>query len=164
MMEDRLDFGGYLRVMQDVLVRKKKVLTGIYEATKAQEDALAKESIDEKAFNDAIDNKTKLIDELTEMDEGFQKLFDKISQDIREKGKEHADGIRRLQALIQEITDLSVTVSALEKKNKSTLDKRIEELRKGKKSFKVSRQTADKYYKSMNGLNAVTPVFLDEKH
>jgi chromosome segregation ATPase len=164
MMEDRLDFGGYLRVMQDVLVRKKKVLTGIYEATKAQEDALAKESIDEKTFNDAIDNKTKLIDELTEMDEGFQKLFDKISQDIREKGKEHADAIRRLQALIQEITDLSVTVSALEKKNKSTLDKRIEELRKGKKSFKVSRQTADKYYKSMNGLNAVTPVFLDEKH
>ncbi len=163
-MEDRLDFGGYLRVMQDVLVRKKKVLTGLFEATRSQETALAQESIDEKAFNDAMDVKTKLIEELNEMDEGFQTLFDKISPEIKEKGREHADQIRRLQALIQEITDLSVTVSALEKKNRSALDKRIEELRQGKKSFKVSRQTADKYYKSMNRLNAVTPVFLDEKH
>ncbi len=163
-MEDRLDFSGYLRVMQDVLVRKKKVLTGIYEATKEQETALGLENIDEKAFTAAIDKKTKMIEELNEMDEGFQKLYDRIALEIKEKGEEHADTIRRLQALIREITDLGVSISALEKKNKDALDKKTEELKKGKKSFKVSRQTADKYYKNMNGLNAITPVFLDEKH
>jgi archaellum component FlaC len=163
-MEERLDLGGYLRVMQDVLIRKKKVLTSIYEATKEQETALAGELVDDKAFDAAMNKKTKLIEDLTEMDQGFQVIYDRISLEIKEKGKEHADTIRRLQALIQEITDLSVTVSALEKKNKDALDKKVDELKKGKKNFKVSRQTADKYYKSMNGLNAVTPVFLDEKH
>ncbi|MCR5824447.1 MAG: flagellar export chaperone FlgN [Lachnospiraceae bacterium] len=163
-MEDKLDLSGYLRVMQDVLVRKKKVLTAIYEATKEQENALRTEDIDEAVFNDAMDRKTGLIGQLNEMDEGFQKLFEKISPEIKEKAAEHGDVIHRLQVLIQELTDLSVTVTALEKKNKDTLERRADEIRKGKKSFKVSRQTADKYYKSMNGLNAVTPVFLDEKH
>lgn len=163
-MEDRLDFGGYLRVMQDVLSRKKNVLNGIYEASKEQENALRTEEIDEKTFSAATDKKTDLIARLNEMDEGFQKLYDKISPEIREKGAEHADTVRRLQALIQEVTDLSVSIQALEKKNKETLDKRVNELSQGKKSFKVSRQTADKYYKSMNGLNAVSPVFMDEKN
>ncbi len=163
-MEDKLDFGGYLRVMQDVLVRKKKVLTDIYAATKEQEDALRTEEIDEKTFNAAIEKKSALIEQLNEMDDGFDKLYDRIASEIKEKGAEHADTVRRLQALIQELTDLGVSVSALEKKNKDTLDKKANEIRAGKKSFKVSRQTADKYYKSMNGLNAVTPVFLDEKH
>ncbi len=163
-MEDKLDFGGYLRVMQDVLVRKKKVLTDIYAATKEQEDALRTEEIDEKTFNAAIEKKSALIEQLNEMDDGFDKLYDRIASEIKEKGAEHADTVRRLQALIQELTDLGVSVSALEKKNKATLDKKANEIRAGKKSFKVSRQTADKYYKSMNGLNAVTPVFLDETH
>jgi chromosome segregation ATPase len=163
-MEDNLDLGGYLGMMLDVLERKKRVLDSIYEATKDQENALRADEIDEKAFNAAIDKKTELIDKLNEMDEGFQKLYDRISRKISEKGEEHADVIRRLQTLIQELTDLSVSVSSLEKKNKETLDKRVDEIRKGKKNFKVSRQTADKYYKNMNGLNAVTPVFLDEKH
>ena len=163
-MEEKMDLGGYLRVMYDVLGRKKKVLTDIYEATKEQETALRTEEIDENGFNAAIDKKTKLIEQLTEMDDGFQTLYDRISLEIKEKGTEHADLIRRLQALIVELTDLSVSVSGLEKKNKEMLDKKAEELRKGKKTFKVSRQTADKYYKSMNRLNAVTPVFLDEKH
>ncbi len=163
-MEDKLDLGGYLRVMQDVLTRKKKVLTDIYAATKEQEDALRQEEIDEKKFNAAIEKKTALIEQLNEMDDGFDKLYDRIASEIREKGAEHADTVRRLQALIKELTDLGVSVSALEKKNKDALDKKANEIRQGKKSFKVSRQTADKYYKSMNGLNAVTPVFLDEKH
>ncbi len=163
-MEDRLDLGVYLRVMQDILARKKKVLTDIYEATKEQEDALRTEEPDEKKFNAAMDKKAKLIDQLNEMDDGFQKIYNRISLDIKEKGAEHADVVRTLQALIQELTDLSVSVSALEKKNRETLDKKVEEVKKGKKNFKVSRQTADKYYKNMTGLNAVTPVFLDEKH
>ncbi len=129
-----------------------------------QEDALRTENIDEKAFDAAMEKKSGLIDRLNEMDDGFQTLYDRISLEIKEKGAEHAEAINRLQALIREITDLSVTVSALERKNKDTLDRKIEDLKKGKKNFKVSRQTADKYYKSMNGLNAVTPVFLDEKH
>ena len=163
-MEDKLDLGGYLSMMQDVLERKKKTLTAILESTKEQEVALRGETIDEKAFNAAIDNKTKLLAQLEEMDSGFQRLYDGISRDIKEKGAEHADSVRRLQALIQEVTDLSVSIQALEKKNKETLDKRVNELSQGKKSFKVSRQTADKYYKSMNGLNAVSPVFMDEKN
>ena len=90
--------------------------------------------------------------------------YTKNSKDIKNKTAEHADSIRRLQALIKDSTDLSVSISALEKKNKENLDRKVKEIQKGKKNFKVSRQTADKYYKSMTGLNAVTPVFMDEKH
>ena len=163
-MENRLDLAGYLRVMNDVLLRKKKALTGIYEATKDQEAVLMGEGMDEEAFGAAIDKKSKLIKEINEMDDGFQNIYDQIEKDIKNKTAEHADSIRRLQALIKDITDLSVSISALEKKNKENLDRKVEEIQKGKKNFKVSRQTADKYYKSMTGLNAVTPVFMDEKH
>ncbi len=163
-MENKLDLKGYLRVMHDILLKKKKVLKEILEETKKQEAALNTEPVSDKDFMNSVDKKQELIRCITETDTGFQKIYDGIANELQEKKSEHADEIRLLRVLITENTELGVQISALEHKVKDKLDKKVKEVREGKKRLKINSQTASKYYKNMNNLNMIDPVFMDKKN
>lgn len=163
-MEGKADLACYLRMMIDVLGRKKKVLEEIRNVTEEQTKILENPEPDSNAFNATIDKKNGLIDKINEMDEGFQTLYNRIGEQIREEGREHAELIGRLRSSVSEVTDLGVEITVLEHKNKTTLESRTNEMRRGKKNFKVSKQTADRYYRNMTGLNVDSPVFMDQKH
>ena len=163
-MENKLDLKGYLRVMHDILLKKKKVLTEILDETKKQDTALNTEPVSDKDFMNSVNKKTELIERITEIDTGFQKIYDGIASELKEHKSEHADEIRLLRVLITENTELGVQISALEHKVKDKLDKKVKEVHEGKKRFKINSQTASKYYKNMNNLNTIDPVFMDKKN
>ena len=72
----------YVRMMVDVLKRKEKILQRILKQTKEQEVILKQEDVDYERFQSILDEKGKQIDELNEIDEGFDALFKKVEKEI----------------------------------------------------------------------------------
>ena len=70
----------YVRMMVDVLKRKEKILQRILKQTKEQEVILKQEDVDYERFQSILDEKGKQIDELNEIDEGFDALFKKVEK------------------------------------------------------------------------------------
>ena len=77
--------------------------------------------------------------------------------------EEYKDQILEMQGLITRVTDLSVKLSALEEKNKASLEAKLQGKRQNIRQFKVSKQTADKYYKNMIGMQTGASYFMDQK-
>ena len=72
----------YVRMMVDVLKRKEKILQQILEQTKEQEVILKQEDVDYDRFQELLDEKGRQIDELNQIDEGFDALFKKVEKEI----------------------------------------------------------------------------------
>ncbi len=151
-------------MMKDILVRKRNSLKNILELSEEQSGLLIPQEFDDEAFTEVMDRKEAEINKINELDDGFNAVFNKIKDDIKNKGEEHAPAIKELQDLITEVTELGVRITALEKKNRDALERKKNEIKRGVKNFNVSRQTASSYYKNMSGRNDSGPVFMDKKN
>ncbi len=151
----------FLRMMLDVLKRKKTYLKDLLDTTKEQDYLLHANELDEEAFSATVEKKTGLIDKINESDEAFQVIFNRIGNAMKERAAEHEKDITAMQELIREVTELQAAIQVLEKKNKETFDNRINMRRQGIKNVKVSQKTASQYYRTQAKLNDNGPVFLD---
>lgn len=158
-----MEAGGqtYLRMMADILKKKETHLEELLKLTKEQEFLLKEEELDDEAFNRTIENKDVHIKKVQEFDSGFQAIYNRIEEELKQHRAEMKDDIQKLQQLITRVTELGVSLQALEQKNKASMEARLQERKKGIKQFKVSRQTANHYYKSMVDVQQGT--FMDEK-
>lgn len=163
-MENELNLGVYLGIMLDTIGRKKKVLEEIYSVTVEQDHLIMAEEFNTDSFSATLEKKEKLINKLEELDSGFTSTYNRISDLIKDQAFEQADKIRMLQNCITEVTELSVRIQALEKKNRTGMESKQKTARQGKKKFTVNRQTADKYYKTQAGISGNNSVFIDKKN
>ena len=90
----------YVRMMVDVLKRKEKILQRILKQTKEQEVILKQEDVDYERFQSILDEKGKQIDELNEIDEGFDALFKKVEKEITAHKENYLTEIATMQKLI----------------------------------------------------------------
>ncbi len=151
----------FLRMMQDVLRRKKASLQDMLTVTKEQDYLLRANDLDDEAFTATVEKKTDLINKINESDDAFQVIYKRIGENMKERAAEHEQDILAIQGLIREVTELQAAIQVLEKKNKETFDGRINQRRQGIKNVKVSQKTASQYYKTQAKLNDNGPVFLD---
>lgn len=154
----------YVVVLVDALKRKNRSLKQILELTTTQEEALGKEEIDVEAFQSVFEEKGKLIQEVLELDEGFDSIYKKISDDLIKKKDVYKKSIQQMQVLISEITDTSTKIKALENQNNDKF-KMFLATEKGKiKKFKISRNIASNYYQNMtNSPRKNESYFFDKK-
>ena len=69
----------YLDMMQESLQKKISVLKQIEKENELQRQILEKpDHVDGEAFDQAVERKGRMIDELTELNDGFQSLYDQI--------------------------------------------------------------------------------------
>ena len=94
----------YVGMMTDSLHRKKRVLKSIYELTCEQEKALKADELDYDKFQEIVDEKGKLIDELTQIDNGFDSLFKRMEAVIKANRDAYKSDILTMQDLIREIS------------------------------------------------------------
>lgn len=153
----------YIRMMLDILNKKEAQLTSLLELTTAQEQLLKVEEFDEDTFFELIEKKREPLRKLEETDMGFQAIYNRIAEEMKTNKEEYKDQILEMQGLITRVTDLSVKLSALEEKNKASLDAKLQGKRQNIRQFKVSKQTADKYYKNMIGMQTGASYFMDQK-
>ena len=113
----------YLDMMETSLIKKIEVMKQIEAQNIRQKEALVMEDgFDEETFDDAVRIKTGLIDRLTELNEGFAGLYDKVKDDITADKSRYRAQIEHMQDLIRAVTDISNTIEIQETRNKEIAD------------------------------------------
>lgn len=153
----------YIRMMLDILGKKENHLASLLELTTAQEQLLKGEEFIEEEFTELIAKKRGHLLKIEEADNGFQAIYNRVAEEMKNKKDEYKDQIIEMQSLITRVTDLGVKLSALEEKNKTALEANLQGKRQNIRQFKVSKQTADKYYKNMIGMQTGASYFMDQK-
>jgi len=153
----------YIRMMLDILNKKESGLRALLEATTAQEQILKREEFDEEAFTELIKQKREQLRKVEEFDNGFQSIYNRVAEEMLHHKEDYKEQILEMQGLITRITDLGVKLSALEEKNKNMLETRFREKKQSIRQFKVSKETANKYYKNMIGMQTGASYFMDQK-
>ncbi len=97
-----------------------------------------------------MDKKDACIEELEKLDEGFETVYEQIKEDLSHNRELYTGQIKRLQELISQVTEKSVSIQAQESRNKDMVSahfkKERETLGQGRKSSKA----AYSYYKNLN--------------
>ncbi len=139
----------YVNMMVDVLKRKERILTDLLEKTREQEELLKQEEMDQERFHEILDEKGELIEELNEIDEGFDALFQKVEQEIRTRREQYRDHIAEMQKRIGVVSELGIQIQALESQNSEHLKVYLAAQRKRIREFHVNQKTASNYYQNM---------------
>lgn len=154
----------YISVLHGSLRKKLELIKELLELTKEQSRILSKEDIDADRFERIIEEKEVKINEMLNIDKGFQSLFDKISIFIKGNPQYYRQQIMEMQNFIRSITDIGVEIENLEYKNKEKFKKFILLKRNSIKDFKVSNKTAVSYYQNMsNQHRAWQSYFVDSR-
>lgn len=116
-----------LRILSDILEKKRMALGGILDITQNQETVLAGPPGTQRAsfFASTTTEKQRLIDDVKEFDRVFQSFFDGVKDGLQERvdagPPEVRDTLARLQGQISAVLELDVAIRAQETKNKELL-------------------------------------------
>lgn len=152
-----------LTILAESLEKKIQVLTEIQEYNKRQEQIFSADNVDMLAFDDTVEEKGRLIEKLALLDEGFETLYEKLSEQLKDNRQKYALEIRGIQQQIAQITEMSVVIQAQEKRNKQLVEQYfIRERKEIRQKRQVSKAAYD-YYKKVNNTSFVQPQFVDSK-
>lgn len=153
----------YLQVLEESLQKKMSILLRIEEMNEKQEEILTSNEISAEDFDSSIEAKGMLIEELSKLDEGFEALYEHIKEQLLNEREKYKKQIAKLQSLITEITDKSVSIQAQEARNKILAERYFAKAKRDLKQSRVSSKAALDYYKSMNRSQVTQPQFMDKK-
>lgn len=153
----------YLQVLEESLHRKMDVLCRIEQVNIRQEQILKSDNVSADDFEQTIEDKGLLIDELNKLDGGFENLYAHIKEQLAEGKARYKVQIAGLQRLIGEVTDKSVSIQAQEARNKQLAEQFFINGKKELQKGRLSSKAALNYYQSMNKSRSVEAQFLDQK-
>lgn len=152
-----------VQILVQSLKKKSETLNKIIEQNNLQETILKQEEFDMDAFEETVDAQNEMIENLEQLDTGFESLYDRVREDMIHNKDKYYQEIAEMQELIQQITDKVVTINAGNMRNKRLAENQFKkvrtEIRNGVSKSKVARG----YYNNMNNLNCVAPQFYDNK-
>lgn len=153
----------YLKILEESLQKKLKLLDKIQAYNEAQHQIFSSENVELDKFDAYIEEKGKLIEQVTHLDDGFETLYANVAQELKDNKARYAEQIKVLQELVKQVTEKSVSVQAQEARNKALIEayfaKEKNQIRQGRQSSKV----AYGYYKSMSNASYVEPQYYDNK-
>lgn len=153
----------YLTILQESLEKKNGILDKLQEISKKQALLLKSNELEWDKYDACVDEKTALIEELEHIDEGFDTLYQRIAGELKQDRARYSVQIAILQDSIREIMDKSMSIQALESRNKETVELHFKRERSRLGTNRKSARVAYDYYKSSSGADVVAPQFLDKK-
>ena len=152
-----------LNILSESLDQKIKVLEEIQQYNLKQEQAFKNGEADIAGFDEAVEEKDRLIERLMRLDEGFETMYAKLAEELKENRAQHAAQIKVLQEKIAKVTEMGVTIQAQEVRNKKLVEDYFAKARAGVRQNRQSSKVAYDYYKSMSGANLAQSRFMDSK-
>lgn len=152
-----------LTILAESLEQKIIVLQEIQEYNKRQEQIFSAETVDLNGFDEAVEEKGRLIARLTELDEGFELLYARLAEQLRGNREKYAAEIRGLQQQIAQVTEMGMTIQAQEKRNKQLVEQYFSKERRQLGQNRKHSKAAYDYYKNMTNTKYVQPQFYDSK-
>ena len=153
----------YIDIMIQSLNKKIQVLDAIIEQNIKQKEVLEDQKSSVEAFDATVEAKTALIEQMQQLDSGFEKLFDRVQEELANKKENYKDAIATMQSCIRLITDKSMEIQAQEARNKDLMIRKFTFVKESAKTVRTNAKVANQYYKNMMKLNYVDPQFMDNK-
>lgn len=153
----------YVDIMIQSLKKKIKVLEEIKRVNVVQKELLENDKADVDDFDVTVEAKSKLIEQMEQLDSGFDKLFERVREELQVNKPAYTDQIKTMQTCIRQITDLSMEIQAQEAKNKDLMTQKFVSVRQKAKVVRTNSKAASQYYKNMMQLNVVDPQFMDKQ-
>ena len=158
-----MDNNTYLHILKDTLIKKNILLDNLLDITTRQEEYFNKPAPDMEAFDQTLSDKEEYIHQISQMDDGFEKIYGHVKEEINAKRTEHREEIEALQELIRQITDKSTRLQVNETRNKNKMEAFLLTKKKEIKNLKMSNRTVSKYYNAMHNQQQGESFFLDKK-
>lgn len=153
----------YMQMLAESLVKKSEILSELITKTNTQKEVVSAPEVDWDAFDAIVEDKGNLVEELVKLDDGFDALYARIKEELTANKAAYKNEIVKMQALIQEVTDKSTELQAMEHRNKALIEQRFAESKKAIKQSKMGSKAAMEYYQRMNNLKNVDPQLMDKK-
>lgn len=154
-----------LDMLEESLRKKIDIMTEIESENERQREVLSNpEVVNEDLFDATVDRKGELIEKLVSIDDGFQSLFDRVKEEVNANKDKYADQIKRMQALVEEVTAKSASIEAAERRNKKLAETYFDTARRKMNVSKQTSAAAFNYYRTMNNFKEIPPQFLDQKN
>ncbi len=154
----------YLNVLIDTLRKKEELLNTLIELTKEQDSILAESKFSLDRFDSIMQDKDKVINQLNQVENGFEVIYQRVEKELPANKEQIKTEILEIQKLIRNITDKSMSIQALESKNKEKLIIQLAGRRQEIRNFKATNLAADRYHQNMaNQHQEGQSYFLDKK-
>lgn len=153
----------YLTLLEESLQKKLQVMEEIQQYNLKQQKLFQSDKVDLDSFDEAVEEKDNLIKKLTALDNGFESLYSKVKKELESNRDKYRDQIKRLQKLVTEVTETSVSIQAQEARNKALIEEYFRRERENIRSGRRSSKAAYDYYKNMNRSSVVLPQIMDKK-
>lgn len=153
----------YIQILIKSLQKKIETLDFISSINMEQKKLAEAEKFDLQTFEKTLTKKQEGIDALNKLDEGFETVFERVKPEITEHAERHKAEIEQLKKLVALVTEKGMAAEAEEARNKALIEKQFSTLKKEIRQAKNTKNATNNYYKSMNKLNVIEPVFMDKK-
>lgn len=153
----------YVEIMIQSMEKKAAVLNQLIELNKQQKLFLQDPNLSPEDFEKNMDRKGALIDELNQLDEGFEELFHRVRDELNADKKAYAPQIARMQDLIREIMEKTNMVQTQEIRNREQVENKFADIRRQVKGVRNSQKVVRQYYQNMTKQGSAEPKFMDNK-
>lgn len=153
----------YLTILMESLEKKIRILDQIILADQEQREALEDPNLDPDDFDRIVEKKTEYIEQLEQLDAGFEEVFARVKEELDGNRKQYKEQIHIMQDLIRKITDKSLMIQKQEAQNKELMEKKFASVRSQAREVRKSQKIVNQYYKNMMKNNYNDPQFLDNK-
>lgn len=156
--------GVYISALQESLQKKLEVLSCLLKLTNEQGKILAEQEPDMDRFNAIIDEKDQQLQAMENLDSGFESLFAKVGDTIKNNKYQYQQQIMEMQNLIRSITDTGLQIEGQEHRNKTAFQNYLTGARREIREFTSNHQAANAYYHNMaNQHQTWQSYFVDQK-
>lgn len=153
----------YLSIMLQSLRKKEEVLDEIIRLDDLQKETLTDPLRRAEEFDKTVEDKSACIEQLEQLDSGFEKLYAQVEEELASNSGAHAEEIRQIQEKIRNITDKSVRIQAQEARNKDLMMRKFDAVKKQAKDVRLNSKAITGYYQTMKGPVSLEPHYLDGK-
>lgn len=153
----------YITILIESLEKKIRILDEIILANQEQREGLEDPNLDPDDFDKIVEKKSEYIEQLDQLDNGFEELFARVRDELNENRETYKEQIHTMQDFIRKITDKSLMIQKQEAQNKELMQQKFAAVRSQAREVRKSQKIVNQYYKNMMKTNYVDPQFMDNK-
>ena len=153
----------YINILIESLQKKIRILDEIILADQEQREGLEDPNLDPDDFDKIVEKKSEYIEQLDQLDNGFEELFARVRDELNENREKYKEQIHTMQDLIRKITDKSLMIQKQEAQNKELMQQKFAAVRSQAREVRKSQKIVNQYYKNMMKTNYIDPQFMDNK-
>lgn len=139
----------YIQIMIESLEKKKEVLGRIIDLNRQQNIFLQDMNLQPEEFEKNMEYKSNLVEQLTLLDSGFEKLYEKVRAELQENRAKYQSEIAKMQSLIRDISAQTNMIQTQEQRSKQQVEQKFADVRKQVRGVRSSQKVVQQYYQNM---------------